>query len=30
MNKVMEEFGKAVAVGAWLVDILPWLRKLPD
>ena len=30
INKVMAEFGEAVVVGAWLVDIIPWLRLLPD
>ncbi|MCJ1439431.1 hypothetical protein MMC27_008825 [Xylographa pallens] len=26
----MAEFGQAVVVGAWLVDLIPWLRHLPD
>ncbi|KAL2170137.1 hypothetical protein VTG60DRAFT_5159 [Thermothelomyces hinnuleus] len=30
INKVMAEFSKAVVVGAWLVDLIPWLRHLPD
>ena len=30
IDMVMEEFGKAVVVGAWLFDILTWLRKIPD
>ncbi|KAF1952599.1 cytochrome P450 oxidoreductase OrdA-like protein [Byssothecium circinans] len=30
INTVMEEFSKAVVVGAWMVDILPFLRFLPD
>lgn len=30
INKVMEEFSAAVVVGAWMVDVLPWLRHLPD
>ncbi len=30
INKVMAEFGEAVVVGAWLVDMIPWLRFLPD
>ncbi|CAI7591607.1 unnamed protein product [Penicillium glandicola] len=30
INKVMEEFSQAVVVGAWLVDLIPALRLLPD
>ena len=30
INKVMAEFSEAVVVGAWLVDLIPWLRYLPD
>ncbi len=30
INKVMAEFSKAVVVGAWLVDLIPWLRHVPD
>ncbi|KAL7623778.1 hypothetical protein AAE478_005331 [Parahypoxylon ruwenzoriense] len=30
INKVMSEFSEAVVVGAWLVDIIPSLRYLPD
>ncbi|KAH8682197.1 cytochrome P450 [Xylariales sp. PMI_506] len=29
-NQVMEEFGEATVAGAWAVDLLPWLRHLPD
>ena len=30
INKVMAEFSKAAVVGAWLVDLIPWLRHLPN
>lgn len=30
INKVMAEFSEAVVVGAWLVDLIPWLKSLPD
>lgn len=34
INKVMAEFSKAVIgwslVGAWMVNLTPWLRYLPD
>ena len=30
INKVMAEFSQAVVVGAWMVDLIPWLRHLPD
>lgn len=30
INKVMAEFSEAVVVGAWLVDLIPWLRFVPD
>jgi hypothetical protein len=30
INRTMNEFGQAVVSGAWLVDVLPWLRFLPD
>lgn len=30
VNKFMYEFGIAAMPGAWLVDIIPWLRYLPD
>lgn len=30
INKVMAEFSQAVVVGAWVVDLVPWLRYLPD
>lgn len=30
INKVMVEFSKAVVVGAWLVDLIPSLRYVPD
>lgn len=30
INKVMAEFSEAVVVGAWLVDLIPWLRYVPD
>ncbi|KAJ5698623.1 cytochrome P450 [Penicillium macrosclerotiorum] len=30
INKVMEEFSQAVVVGAWLVDLIPALRFIPD
>lgn len=30
INTVMAEFGQAVVVGAWSVDMIPWLRYLPD
>ncbi|KAF3191324.1 hypothetical protein TWF225_001465 [Orbilia oligospora] len=29
-NKFMAEFGEAIVAGAWLVDMIPWLRFLPD
>ncbi|GAB7350137.1 hypothetical protein MBLNU459_g0808t1 [Dothideomycetes sp. NU459] len=29
INKVMAEFSQAVVVGAWIVDLIPWLRFLP-
>ncbi|EPS35311.1 hypothetical protein H072_11345 [Dactylellina haptotyla CBS 200.50] len=29
-NKFMAEFGEAIVAGAWLVDMIPWLRYLPD
>ena len=30
INKVMAEFSQAVVFGAWVVDLVPWLRYLPD
>ena len=30
INRMMAEFSEAVVVGAWLVDMIPWLRFLPD
>lgn len=30
INKVMAEFSEAVVVGAWMVDLISWLRYLPD
>lgn len=29
-NQVMEEFSKATSPGAWMVDLIPWLRYLPE
>lgn len=29
-NQVMEEFSKATSPGAWVVDLIPWLRHLPE
>jgi cytochrome P450 len=30
INQVMLEFSEATVAGAWLVDLVPWLRHLPD
>lgn len=30
VNKMMDEFSEATATGAWLVDLFPLLRYLPD
>ncbi|KAJ4253329.1 hypothetical protein NW762_010484 [Fusarium torreyae] len=29
-NQVMEEFSHATSPGAWLVDLIPWLRYVPE
>ncbi|KAK6360169.1 hypothetical protein TWF730_006320 [Orbilia blumenaviensis] len=29
-NRFMAEFGEAIVAGAWIVDMIPWLRFLPD
>ena len=29
-NQVMEEFSQATSPGAWMVDLIPWLRHLPE
>ncbi|KAK6526453.1 hypothetical protein TWF694_005039 [Orbilia ellipsospora] len=30
INQMMSDFNKATVTGAWLVDLVPWLRYLPD
>ncbi|KAF2637338.1 cytochrome P450 [Massarina eburnea CBS 473.64] len=29
INEVMEDFSKAIVVGAWMVEVIPWLQFLP-
>ncbi|KEY75191.1 hypothetical protein S7711_01632 [Stachybotrys chartarum IBT 7711] len=29
-NKVMDEFSKATSPGTWMVDLIPWLRYVPE
>ncbi|KAF5660152.1 hypothetical protein FHETE_9125 [Fusarium heterosporum] len=29
-NQVMEEFSQATSPGAWMVDLIPWLRYIPE